>query len=270
MVVPVDDSEVLNTEELHLQLRNRFLEKLRVNGNYDDYEDVDIERIKTDDAYCKRFILHKKGNLEAALEMVDEALKWRKDFGVKDVNQASIPIEFFQAKAVFPFNKDKEGNPIIMILVRYHRKVPEFIRELRRFVIYWVELMEEQTKGGQMTVIMSCAGAGLSNLDLDLIKFLITLFRSYYPHSLAHILIYELPWILNPAWKIIKQWLPEDFVEKIKFVSKTSIQDYVSEENLPLEMGGTDTTEYEPPSLNEINSNGITEPKHVHFSHNHD
>ncbi|XP_035224605.1 motile sperm domain-containing protein 2-like, partial [Stegodyphus dumicola] len=186
------------------------------------------------------------------------------------VNQASIPIEFFQAKAVFPFNKDREGNPIIMILVRYHRKVPEFIRELRRFVIYWVELMEEQTKGGQMTVIMSCAGAGLSNLDLDLIKFLITLFRSYYPHSLAHILIYELPWILSPAWKIIKQWLPEDFVEKIKFVNKTSIQDYVSEDNLPLEMGGTDTTEYEPPCVNEINSNGITEPKHVHFSHNHD
>lgn len=51
-----------------------------------------------------------------------------------------------------------------MILVRYHKKAPEFAQHLRKFVIYWVELMEEQTNGGQMTVIMSCVGAGLSNL----------------------------------------------------------------------------------------------------------
>lgn len=51
-----------------------------------------------------------------------------------------------------------------MILVRYHKKAPEFAELLRKFVIYWVELMEEQTNGGQMTVIMSCVGAGLSNL----------------------------------------------------------------------------------------------------------
>lgn len=44
---------------------------------------------------------------------------------------------------------------------------------------------------------------------------------------------------LLAAWKIIKAWLPEDFVEKIKFVNKTSIQEFVSEDNLPVDMGGT-------------------------------
>ncbi|GIY28184.1 motile sperm domain-containing protein 2 [Caerostris extrusa] len=231
MVVPVDLPGSTD-QELYIQLRNTFLDNLNSNGNYDDYEEADIERIRTDDKYCNRFILHKKGKFEEALEMVDEALRWRKSFGVKD----------------------KEGNPIIMILVRYHKKAPEFAKELRRFVIYWVELMEEQTKGGQMTVIMSCVGAGLSNLDLDLIKFLITLFRSYYPDSLAHILIYEMPWILHPAWKIIKAWLPEDFVDKIKFIKKDSIQDYVSADNLPVDMGGTNTTEYQPPTQEDLNN----------------
>lgn len=52
-----------------------------------------------------------------------------------------------------------------MILVRFHKKGDkEYSEILRKFVIYWVELMEEQTNGGQMTVIMSCTGAGLSNL----------------------------------------------------------------------------------------------------------
>ncbi|XP_054710618.1 motile sperm domain-containing protein 2-like isoform X2 [Uloborus diversus] len=265
MVVPVDVNE---NEELHVQLRRKFFESLSTSGNNDDYEEEDLERFRNDDHYCKRFILHKKGDLEAALEMVHESLKWRKSFGVKNVNQASIPIEFFQAKAVFPYNKDKEGNPIIMILVRFHKKAPEFAELLRKFVIYWVELMEEQTSGGHMTVIMSCEGAGLSNLDLDLIKFLITLFRSYYPDSLAHILIYEFPWILNPAWKIIKAWLPQDFVEKIKFVNKTSLLEYVTTDCLPVDMGGTDTREYEPPTENDINSNEISpEPKRIANGH---
>ncbi|GIY42475.1 motile sperm domain-containing protein 2 [Caerostris darwini] len=253
MVVPVDLPGSTD-QELYIQLRNSFLDNLNSNGNYDDYEEADIERIRTDDKYCNRFILHKKGKFEEALEMMDEALRWRKSFGVKDVSMATLPLEFFEAKAVFPYNKDKEGNPIIMILVRYHKKAPEFAKELRRFVIYWVELMEEQTKGGQMTVIMSCVGAGLSNLDLDLIKFLITLFRSYYPDSLAHILIYEMPWILHPAWKIIKAWLPEDFVDKIKFIKKDSIQDYVNADNLPVDMGGTNTTEYQPPTQEDLNN----------------
>ncbi|XP_015908629.2 motile sperm domain-containing protein 2 isoform X3 [Parasteatoda tepidariorum] len=266
MVVPVE-TPASNDNEPHLLLRSTFLENLNSKGNYDDYEQCDIDKIRNDDAYCKRYINHKKGNFDAALEMVDEALKWRKSFGVKDVTAASIPREFFEAKAVFPYNKDKENNPIIMLLVRFHKKAPDFAKELRRFVIYWVELMEEQTKGGRMSVIMSCEGAGLSNLDLDLIKFLITLFRSYYPDSLAHILIYEFPWILNPAWKIIKAWLPEDFVEKIKFVNKTTVQNFVTAENLPVDMGGTDTTEWEPPSEADINSNTINgTEKRVRFS----
>ncbi|XP_055946675.1 motile sperm domain-containing protein 2-like isoform X2 [Argiope bruennichi] len=263
MVVPVDVPNSTD-QELHIQLRNTFLENLNSNGNYDDYEECDLERIRNDDKYCNRFILHKKGNLSEALEMADEALRWRKSFGVKDVNMGVLPLEFFQAKAVFPYNKDKEGNPIIMILVRYHKKAPDFAKELRRFVIYWVEEMEAQTKGGQMSVIMSCAGAGLSNLDLDLIKFLITLFRSYYPNSLAHILIFEMPWILQPAWKIIKAWLPEDFVDKIVFVNKTSIQDFVTADNLPVEMGGTDTKEYQPPTEEDMkNARNKTEAKRI-------
>lgn len=34
------------------------------------------------------------------------------DIFFTDVTQAAIPLEFFQAKAVFPYNTDKEGNPI--------------------------------------------------------------------------------------------------------------------------------------------------------------
>lgn len=49
----------------------------------DDYEEADIDRIRSDDNYCKRFIRQKRNNFQNALEMVDESLRWRKSFGVK-------------------------------------------------------------------------------------------------------------------------------------------------------------------------------------------
>ncbi len=30
----------------------------------------------------------------------------------------------------------------------------------------------------------------------------------YYPSLVHNILVYEMPWVLNAAWKVIRSWLP--------------------------------------------------------------
>lgn len=72
------------------------------------------------------------------------------------------------------------------------------------------------------------AEAGLSNVDMELTKYLIGLFKSYYPNYLNYIIIFEMPWVLNAAFKIIKSWLPAKAVPKIKFINKTTLKDYVN------------------------------------------
>lgn len=52
-------------------------------------------------------------------------------------------------------------------------------------------------KGNQITLFFDMTDAGLNNLDMEYIKFLINLFKSYYPDFLNYILIFEMPWILN-------------------------------------------------------------------------
>ena len=47
------------------------------------------------------------------------------------------------------------------------------------------------------------------------------------------------------AFKIIKSWLPEAGVRKIKVVNKQTVGDYVQEESRPVEWGGHDTWEFE-------------------------
>lgn len=45
-------------------------------------------------------------------------------------------------------------------------------------------------------------------------------------------------------WKIIKTWLPPKSVEKIKFVDKKSLKDFVSPDQSLMNWGGIDAYEY--------------------------
>jgi hypothetical protein len=38
------------------------------------------------------------------------------------------------------------------------------------------------------------------------------------------------------AWKIIKTWLPAGAVKKIKFLTKTNIEEYVAEDQVPISL----------------------------------
>lgn len=51
---------------------------------------------------------------------------------------------------------------------------------------------------------------------------------------MSKILVYQMPWILNAAWKIVKSLLPAPAVARISFVSNVTLQDLVSSEFGPL------------------------------------
>ncbi|XP_075997686.1 motile sperm domain-containing protein 2-like [Genypterus blacodes] len=91
--------------------------------------------------------------------------------------------------------------------------------------------------------------SGLSNVDLDFVKYLISCFEVYYPNLLSKMIMYEIPWIINAAWKIVKTWLSPDAINKLKFVSRGDIQTYIHPEHLPSHMGGTDSFIYSYPPL---------------------
>lgn len=75
--------------------------------------------------------------------------------------------------------------------------------------------------------------------DFDLVKFLLHCLKFYYPETLAYLLVYEIPFILNAAWKLIKSWLDPAAQKMIIFVGKGSIGQHISASNLPRHMGGT-------------------------------
>ena len=140
----------------------------------------------------------------------------------------STIILFFHRKSNL-FNKNnfscyKNIYSFIVFSIRKHIKDSKKIDVMKKMLIYILERLDKEETGKRITIIFDSESAGLSNFDLEQVKFLIHVLISYYPNFVEKILVFEMPWILNTAWKVIKSLLPPPAVARIKFVNKTSIK----------------------------------------------
>lgn len=204
----------------------------------DQFHPADVQKLNDSDELCRRFIRQKRRNVDDALTMAKAALCWRKKFEVNDITEANLPQVYFDFGAMFPLGKDKYGSQIIVHRVRLHRKNERMAKQMKRFLVFWVEKLLYEMDYVRITFILDCHGSGYANLDMDLISFLISLFKEYYPWALGFIMVYDMPWLFNTAWKVVKSWLPAEGVDRIKFVDRETITNYVPRENLPEYMGG--------------------------------
>lgn len=60
-----------------------------------------------------------------------------------------------------------------------------------------VKMSFRESDMDQITVFFDMEDSGMSNLDMDYTRYIINLFKLYYPNSCNYILVYELPWVLT-------------------------------------------------------------------------
>lgn len=113
-----------------------------------------------------------------------------------------------------------------------------------RFLVHNINKIDLQTNGSGWVLIVDVTDACLSNCDLDLLFFLITTLKNYFPAGLRYILAHQLPWVLQGVWKLAKKWVPEERRNLIKFTSSADIVDYIDLESLPDFMGGKSKRDY--------------------------
>nr|CAH7753987.1 unnamed protein product [Callosobruchus chinensis] len=256
------------------ELRNLFLKDVESKGS-DCVHPKDLERVKTSDDWLRRFILHQESDVKKALEMLWTSVKWRKDNNVNDINESNVRMDILCSGGFFPHGADIDGCMLLVFKCKKHTKGVTKMEELQKCIIYWFERVERMVDGKMITLFFDMEGCGLSNMDMELIQYLIGLFKEYYPYFLNYILIFEMPWILSTAFKVIKSWLPEKAVQKIKFVSKKDIKTFVPLDQALTCWGGTNTYEFsflpEPAPETEkvsVASPNFTTPnnrKQVHF-----
>lgn len=230
------------------ETRQRFNNEL-LQDSAEKYDSRDVERLQKEDALVEGYLTWRMYVVDDALKMIDESLQWRKEFGVNDIQESTIPKWMFETGAVYLHGYDKEGNKLFWFKVKLHVKDAKTIMDKKKYVAFWLERYAKKEPGMPLTVVFDMTESGLSNIDMDFVKYIINCFKVYYPKFLSKMIIVEMPWIMNAAWKIVKTWLGPEAISKLKFASRTEILNYIGPEYLPPHMGGTDLFKYSYPPL---------------------
>ncbi|XP_038220418.1 motile sperm domain-containing protein 2-like [Zerene cesonia] len=247
-------------------VRTIFQNKLSENPDH-GFHPLDLDRIK-DEKYINRVLKHSNEDAKEAADMLWEIFTWRKTTGANEINESNIKMDFVHDGVIFPHSRDVDGCLLLIIKSKKHVKGVKDFEEIKRIIIYWFDRIEREENGNKISLFFDMEGCGLSNMDMDLIQYLISLFKHYYPNFLNYIIIYQMPWVLSAAFKIVKSLLPAQAIEKLKNVNKDTIKNFVPPEQALTCWGGQDNYVFE--FVPENRSSPDHTPKKVTFAEQND
>lgn len=260
---------MVQIEQQIASLRMRFLQKLESEGapEPDGFHPADISRVKNSDDWLRRFIVHNDNNENAAFDMLWDTCEWRKKYGANDIADI-VKRDCLERGLVYTHGTDVDGRSLLIFNCKKHVKGQGDTEELKKCVVYWMERLQRLDKGKPISIFFDMTETGLSNLDMDFVKYIILLFKSYYPEFLNYIIVFEMPWILNAAFKIIKSWLPAKAVQSMKTVNKATLKDVVPQECTLKAWGGVDEYEFVfvPEQRSQAHEKTDENKKKVHFA----
>jgi hypothetical protein len=216
-------------------LRETFLKKYNESIANGAYDQRDIDFVNSSDAYLSCFI-HAFGNdkndLTKPAEYLDTVLTFRKEIGLNDLNADCGPKELIERNVVYWNGVDNENRKILLFKVAGYQK-GKYVKETRAYVAWLLEQHHRSNLGGtRIVLIFDFTNAGISNMDLDVTRYIITCLSTYFPCILGYILLYEMPWLLSSIWKVIRGWLTEEQKKKTILVKQTEILSYIPAQEL--------------------------------------
>nr|XP_026498218.1 motile sperm domain-containing protein 2-like [Vanessa tameamea] len=201
------------------------------------FDPRDLERVKSD-KYLYRVLEHSQNNVQQAVQMLYDIMAWRKTNKVNEINEDTVNIDYLKEGIFFPHGRDIDSCLLFILKSKLYVKGTKNIEEVKKVVIYWLERIEREEDGKKITLFFDMDGCGLNNMDIEVIMYMITLLKSYYPYLINYIIVFQLPWILSAGFKIIKGILPSAAVERLRMVNKDKLKELVAPEQALTCWGG--------------------------------
>jgi hypothetical protein len=221
------------------ELRALVIEDIKREPN--KYHPDDVQRVYNDSWFVERYLLRNKLDVRSAHQMISKALEFRNS----PVNQITeFPHEFYKIGAIFVYEPDRKGNIPVWMRICVNQKIPLVQQFTKSFLFRVIEEADRRAGGKGIALCFDLQNAGIQNVDMDLLFFVITTLVNYFPKGLSYMLVHELPWVLRSFWVVAKQWLADDHKDLVKFSDSRTIYEYFEEQNLPDFVGGTCKRDY--------------------------
>ena len=195
-----------------------------------DYNKIDIERLKKEDYAVSRYF---KEDTEATISAIKGVLEWRNNYKLSELKEDDFPKEFKESPVFVRHGHDVENNVMVFIRVKHFKKGEFPIEDVKKYLAFLLDRVDRETRGDGWSLCFDCTDAGISNVDMELLKFVVQALTNYFVENCRYVLIYEMPWILSSIWKIVKSWLPQDHRDAVKFATKKDMSSFIEDSQLP-------------------------------------
>ncbi|KAG0089956.1 hypothetical protein BGZ92_003928 [Podila epicladia] len=218
------------------------------------------------DLILLKFIRARKWNLDDAMKMFLNALKWRiverldELVELSDVElDAKYPSFIAQMKMGKGYLRgaDPLDRPMSVINTRLHHKADQPPETIHRFTLYTMECGRMVLPEGAETVIVifDLSSFGLDNMDWGFVRLFVQCFESYYPETLGVCVVHKAPFVFWGLWKLIQPLLDPVVASKFVFTrNNAELHKVIPRERLPItHYDGLDdwTYKYVPGTANE-------------------
>ncbi|MED6119091.1 hypothetical protein PIB30_008604 [Stylosanthes scabra] len=203
------------------------------------------------DACLRRYLEARNWNVEKSKKMLEDTLNWRSTYKPEEICWHEVAVEGETGKLYRASFHDRQGRTVL-ILRPGMQNTKSMENQLKHLVYILENAMLNLPPGQeQMAWLIDFTGWSLTNsVPVKLARDTINTLQNHYPERLAIAFLYNPPRIFEAFWKIVKYFLDTKTFEKVKFVypknedSVELMKSYFDDENLPKELGGKSTMQY--------------------------
>jgi len=208
-----------------------LLERFRASGTTDADLSVDA-------AMCRRFLRAWKGDLAGAVSGIENYLEWRKTVRPANITPEDVRVELASRKG-YPHGLDRCGRPVLWAFAARHDKHTRDAEETVKLILYCLEKTirnGEENGAEQVCLVFDLSGFSSKSMDYEVTKRLFLLLANYYPERLGQVLLLNAPSVFGAFWRIIRPYIDPVTFEKIQFVSKEALREFIDVDMLPREV----------------------------------
>ncbi|GAA5955131.1 hypothetical protein JCM21900_001620 [Sporobolomyces salmonicolor] len=249
--------------EIQHQAVEELLPALKEELDLDEEAIIAAKALLNDRVTVFRFCRRARFSHHGALKLLHATLSWRLTSSLRTLTPASIsslyltnPLFFFH-----PSLMDRFGRPCAVLNLRYvQRTVDGALDALKDLVRLgwetgrrWLSDLSRRGRGDgegeptlQMVVIVDLEGAGMSNLEVELLPFFMDLLKNHFPGMVGAIFVLNYGWGYAGMWQLAKRVLPNTALERILFPTKEDLLEFFDEDHLLVEHGGNVKYDYTP------------------------
>ncbi|KAI8391583.1 CRAL-TRIO domain-containing protein [Radiomyces spectabilis] len=236
---PVPPATLDEAQQEKLQKLREYMESIMLPETHEYYPN---EKGFLTDGTLKRYMRARKWDYEAAKNMLENSVKWRRDYRPDEIDPDYIRPESETGKMYFN-GFDKCGRPIWIMRPRLQnskdgdRQIKNIVFSLER----GIRLMPDKVEN--LAIIVDFKDSSAShNPSVATCKKFLDILGNHYPERLGIAFVVKSPWFFFATFKLISPFMDPVTKDKIKFVATTNawvhLEQCIDPNHLETDFGG--------------------------------